>query len=124
VSAGSCGGGEGGVGAYADDDQDEVRAAGDDQAVGSGGPDDEHISGRVARDRGDLGAGEDLDAVRGEFGVDERAKFRIDRRQDLGQGLDLGVLETAGGEPRPSPDRCNRRPRRPPTSGGARRGTA
>ena len=40
----------------------------------------------------------DLDAVALEFGVDERAEFGIDGGENLGELLDLGDGEAAGGE--------------------------
>ncbi|MFD3504854.1 hypothetical protein [Streptomyces sp. NPDC058678] len=44
-------GSEGGVGADADDDQDEVGAAGEGRAVGAGGLDVEDVAGGGAGDR-------------------------------------------------------------------------
>ena len=62
--------------------------------------------------RRDGGAGEDLDAVAVELGVDEGAEFGVDGGQHLGELLDLGDREAADGQGvRPSPGRCSRRRR-------------
>ena len=90
-------GGQGSVGADADDDQDHVGQPGHGRAVGGGGLDLEPS--RLAAGAGDLpdrGAGQDLDAVGGELGVHERAERRVDGGQHLGQLFHLDDLAGRG----------------------------
>ena len=56
------------------------------------------LAGCGPADLPDGGAGQDLDAVGGEFGVDVRAELRVDRGQYLGQLFDLGDRQPADGE--------------------------
>ena len=89
-----------GVGADADDDEDQVDVPAERLPVGSGAVDVQPACRRRGRRSmpGDGGVGVDLDAVAGEFGVDQGAEFGVDGGQDLGQHLDLGDGDAAGGE--------------------------
>ena len=92
-------GGEGGVGADADDDQDHVGLPGHRAAISGGGLDLQPS--RLALGAGDLpdrGAGQDLDAAVGELGVDELAERGVNGGQHLGELFHLDDVQAAGGE--------------------------
>ena len=93
-------GGQAGVRADADDDQDNVGQAGHRGTVGCGGLDLEpcRLARRGAADLLNGGAGEDLDAMAGQLGVDQGAELRVDRGQYLGQLLHLSDGQPAGGQ--------------------------
>ena len=89
-------GGEFGVGADSDHDEDEIDCARDRLAVLAGG--DGERTGVGAGDGGDGGVGEDFDTVAFEFGVHKGAEFGVDGGQNFGQGFDLGDVDAAGGQ--------------------------
>jgi hypothetical protein len=94
------GGGELGVGPDAHDDQDHVNGTGHGVPVRRPGLDAEpcRAPGCRAADRGDGGAGQDLDALAGELAVDKCSQVRVDGGKYLGQLLDLGDGQPSGGE--------------------------
>ena len=91
---------QGGLRPHPDDDQHHVGRAGHGRATGCGGLDMQApgLAGGGAGDRLDRGARQHLDAVSGQFGVDQRAELRVHGGQHLGQLLHLGNLKPADGQ--------------------------
>ena len=88
-----------GVGADPDDDQHQVDVPAERLTVWSGPSTcSRAVAVGAAADAGDGGAGVDLDAVAFEFGVHQGAEFGVDGGQHLGEHLDLGDRDAAGGE--------------------------
>ncbi len=85
-----------GVGAHADDDQDQVDVPGERFSVGGGAVDVQ--AGVGLADRRDGGVGVDVDAVLDQFVVDQGAEFDLDSGEDFGEHLDLGDVDAAHGE--------------------------
>jgi hypothetical protein len=88
-----------GVWADADDGEDEVDVPADWLLVGAEAVDAEPAAVAArAGDSGDRRSGVHLHAVALEFGVHKRAELRVDRRENLGEHLDLRDGDAAGGE--------------------------